>query len=106
MADQRYVLSAEAVRDILSIEEFIRQRDGGARALRVIARLHRAMLSLSTYPGMGRRRESLADAPLSYAVQSWIIFYRAAQGRQHIEIVRVIDGRRDVDALLGRSPPE
>jgi plasmid stabilization system protein ParE len=49
MAQQRYVLSAEAVRDLFDLQSFLTEREGEERALTIIARLHRAMTSLSDY---------------------------------------------------------
>ena len=98
---QRYVLSEEAIRDLAQLQLFLSEREGSDRALAIIARLHRAMTSLSDYPGMGRRRKDLKGSPLVFPVQSWIIFYRANRDRTGIEIVRVIDGRRDIQHLLG-----
>ena len=101
MAQQRYILSPEAISDLLDIEAFLTEREGRDRALTVIARLHRAMTSLSDYPGIGRRRREFRGEPQSYAVQSWIIFYRPNAGRTAVEIIRVIDGRRDLSAIFG-----
>ena len=101
---QRYVLSAEAVRDLFELQAFLSEREGEERALTIIARLHRMMTALSEYPGMGRQRGNLQSSPYSHPVQSWMIFYRPTTDRTAIEIVRIIDGRRDLEALLGRSP--
>jgi plasmid stabilization system protein ParE len=99
-----YILSGEAVRDLSELENFLTDREGRNRALAVLARLHRAMSSIAASPGIGRRRHELVGAPQSFAVQSWIIFYRATADRMGVEIIRVIDGRRDIEALLGRGP--
>lgn len=100
MAQQRYVLSPEAINDLLDLEAFLTEREGRERALSVIARLHRAMTSLSDYPGIGRRRREFKGEPQSYAVQSWIIFYRPNADLTAIEIIRIIDGRRDLSAVF------
>jgi plasmid stabilization system protein ParE len=86
MTQQRYVLSPEAITDLLDLETFLTEREGRERALTVIARLHRAMTSLSDYPGIGRRRKEFGGGPQSYAVQSWIIFYRPNADRTAVEI--------------------
>ena len=99
----QYILSAEAVYDLTDLEAFLTEREGAERALTVLARLHRAMTSLADYPGMGRVRRDLIGRPMCYPVQSWIIFYRPTVERTAIEIVRVIDGRRDIDTVIGRS---
>jgi plasmid stabilization system protein ParE len=95
----RYILSAEAVGDLLELRVFLTEREGEERALTIIARLHRIMTALSEYPG--RQRGDLEGSPYSHPVQSWMIFYRPTTDRTAIEIVRVIDGRRDIRAMLG-----
>jgi plasmid stabilization system protein ParE len=102
MAD--YILSDEALRDLSDLDTFLTAREGSDRALAVIARLHRTMSSIAASPGIGRRRHELAGTPQSFAVQSWIIFYRASADRTTVEIIRVIDGRRDIETILGRGP--
>ena len=98
----RYILSAEAVRDLLELRVFLTEREGEERALTIIARLHRIMTALSEYPGIGRQRGDLEGSPFSHPVQSWMIFYRPTTDRTAIEIVRVVDGRHDIQAMLGR----
>jgi toxin ParE1/3/4 len=99
----RYVLSPEAVRDLVELEEFLTEREGSGRALSVLARLHRAMTSLADYPGMGRLRRDLARQPMCYPVQSWVIFYRPTPERTAIEIIRVLDGRRDLNSIMDNA---
>ncbi len=62
------------------------------------------MTSLANYPGIGRKRPDLLGSPQCFPVQSWIIFYRPMADRMGIEIVRISDGRRDIQTILGRSP--
>lgn len=98
-----YVLSRAALRDLLDLEDFLTNREGRARALSILARLHRAMTSLADYPGMGRKRADLLGSPLCFPMQSWLIFYRPTPERTGIEIVRVIDARRDIETLLAKK---
>jgi toxin ParE1/3/4 len=98
-----YTLSPQAIRDLAELEDFLSEREGEDRALAVIARQHRAMASLTQYPGMGRRRRDLLGAPLAFPVRSWMIFYRPTPDRTGIEIIRVIDGHRDIQLILGWS---
>src|SRR5882672_6463201 len=100
----RYVLSAEAILDLSELQTFLTEREGMERALTIIARLNRSMAALSEYPGIGPQRRGLTGSPHCYPVQSWMIFYRLTTDRTGIEIVRIIDGRRDIQAILGRRP--
>lgn len=96
----QYVLSPEALRDLSELQFFLTERESAERSLTVLARLHRAINSLAEYPGIGRRRDDLVGSPLCFPVSSWLIFYTVRPDRTGIEIVRVLDMRRDINALL------
>jgi len=101
-----YLLSGEALRDLLDLEDFLTNRESRERALSVIGRLHRAMTSIADYPGIGRKRRDLAGSPMCFPVQSWLVFYRPTSDRTGVEIVRIIDARRDIEAILARKKQE
>ena len=54
--------------------------------------------ALARRPGMGRRRPELAADLRSFTIGRCVIFYVAASRR--VEIVRVLHGARDLDALI------
>jgi plasmid stabilization system protein ParE len=55
---------------------------------------------LAKTPGMGHFRSDLAKEPLRFwHVRSYLIIYRSE--KRPIEIVRVLHGARDVQAILG-----
>ncbi len=59
-----------------------------------------AFRKLVQMPGMGHWRGDLAAEPLRFwAVRSYLIIYRSE--KRPIEIVRVLHGARDVQAILG-----
>ena len=61
--------------------------------------LHVAMVRVGEFPHMGRLREDLADEPLRVVVvHRFLIIYRAEN--TPVEIVRVLHGARDVEAVL------
>jgi plasmid stabilization system protein ParE len=99
----QYVLSSEALRDLLDLEDFLTMRESPDRAIAIIARLHRAMTSIADYPGIGRKRRDLAGMPMCFPVQSWLIFYRPTRDRTGVEIIRIIDARRDIATILARK---
>lgn len=99
----QYVLSPEALRDLSELQSFLTERESSERSFIVLARLHRAMSSLADYPGIGRRRDDLTGSPLCFPVSSWLIFYSVRPDRTGIEIARIIDMRRDINALLRRD---
>ena len=61
-----------------------------------------AFHKLAKMPGMGHTRHDLATEPLRFwSVRSFLIIYRGE--RRPIEIVRVLHGARDVQAILGAT---
>ncbi len=76
----RYVLSQEAREDLREIKLYI-AKDSTAAARRVIAQFRQAFRSVAKMPRMGHGRE---DRPET----------------QPLEIVAVLHGRRNIQALL------
>jgi plasmid stabilization system protein ParE len=66
--------------------------------------IFQAFRKLAKTPGMGHFRSDLAAEPLRFwHVRSHLIIYR---GEKHpVEIVRVLHGARDVQAILGEDGP-
>jgi toxin ParE1/3/4 len=63
-----------------------------------------AFRKLAKMPGMGHTRCDLAAEPLRFwSVRSYLIIYRGE--KCPIEIVRVLHGARDVQAILGGTIP-
>lgn len=94
----RYTFTPAAVDDLDEIWEFI--ADDSVRAAdRVIDDIRAAVEALADMPGMGHRREDLADETLRvWPVHSYLIVYRPEQ--RPIEIVRVVSGFRDLFPLF------
>ena len=63
---------------------------------------------LSRYPFAGRERDNILPDLRSIAVDRLLILYQINQSndRQIIEIVRVVDGRRDLNRLFNPEDPE
>jgi toxin ParE1/3/4 len=60
--------------------------------------------NLSRQPGLGRRREELAAGLRSFPVGRYVIFYHQVQ--DCLQIVRVLHGARDVDAVFADPDEE
>ena len=65
-----------------------------------LERIDRKFDELTRFPFIGRERSSLAPGLRSTLVGNYVIFYTA--GTDLITIVRVIDGRRDIDEEFRR----
>ncbi len=70
-----------------------------ARADALLRQLAGTMRTLAGNPLMGRSREDLLPGLRSFAVGSYIIFYRPVE--RGIEVARVLHGARDIPALFG-----
>ena len=67
---------------------------------RIRDEIFNAFDKLAQMPGMGHSRRDLAAEPLRFwPVRSYLIIYRGE--KRPIEIVRVLHGARDVQAILG-----
>jgi antitoxin ParD1/3/4/toxin ParE1/3/4 len=93
-----FVLTPAAEGDIVGILDYIEQ-DNPPAATRVREALVDAMRLLAEHPGIGHTRADLADELVRFwPVFSYLVIYRP--GRNPIEIVRVLHGKRDVRRLL------
>lgn len=88
-------ISASAKADLLEIWAWVAE-DSPAAADRMLDRLYEVAGNLGELPKMGRPREELGEGLRSFVVGSHVVFYRARPDR--LELVRVLHGRRDVDA--------
>jgi plasmid stabilization system protein ParE len=101
----RYVLTAEAQRDITEIRDYLIGQRGLRVARYVLAALVVAFRSLAKQPGMGHRRGDLSSNAdlLFWPVFSYLIVYH--RGSRPLAVVAVLHGKRDVGSLLrGRTP--
>ncbi len=87
----------EAENDLLEIGTFI-ERDNPYAATSFIATIREKCEALVANPNMGRARPELIAGMRSFPVGQYVIFYRP--DRNVLEIVRVLHGARDIDALL------
>ncbi|MEH2305452.1 type II toxin-antitoxin system RelE/ParE family toxin [Nostoc sp.] len=67
-------------------------------ANRLLTLITQKLDNLAQFPSMGRRRDELLTALRSFPIDDYLIFYRPiAEG---IEVVRVVSGYRDLEALF------
>ena len=92
-------VSAKAKQDLLQIFSYVAGRNQAA-ADTIIESIDRKFEQLSRFPFIGRERASLATGLRSIVVRTHLIFYTVE--RERISIVRVIDGRMDVDEEFQR----
>jgi toxin ParE1/3/4 len=92
-------VSDKANKDLLRIFSYFEQRNPTA-AETILRRIDEKFAQLSALPFIGRERPSLAPGLRSVVVGNHLIFYIV--GRDSITIVRVIDGRMDIDEEFRR----
>lgn len=94
----RLLVSPEAEDDIDAIVYRI-AADKPEAALRWLDQLNERMKTLADWPGMGPARDELRVGMRSLPFGNFVVFYRSmADG---VEIVRVLDGRRDLRQIFG-----
>jgi toxin ParE1/3/4 len=101
VAGPRIVFSAEARADLLELESYIAERDGSPRAELILERIDRTIQTLASMPGLGRPRPFLRPGRLVFPSPPWLILYLPLL--EGIQVIRVVDGRRDLPAILDRG---
>jgi toxin ParE1/3/4 len=95
----RIVLSDKAEFDLLRIYRYLNERNPSA-AEALIRRIDANVENLARFPFIGRERSSLAPGLRCLVVGSYLIFYLV--GSDQVTVVRVIDGRMDVEEEFHR----
>lgn len=103
MAGPRVERSSGARRDAARLALWIGRESGVDRAQAVIDRIDRVLAKLARRPTLGRVRVDLDGEPRSFSVPPWLIVYEPLEDREGIHLLRIIDNRRDVAALLGKK---
>ena len=91
------VLRRSADRDLDDIYDWIAADDPVA-AERHVRRIVAAAERLAEFPKSGRARPEISEGARSLVVGRYLVLYRI-EG-EHVEIVRVVHGARDVGGLL------
>ena len=97
-ASKQVVWSLEADRDLLDIWSFLASAASPEVADDQIRKIVRACEPLSDQPLLGRMRDELVPGLRSKIAYPHVIFYRVTTAA--VEIVRVFDGRRDLDDIF------
>jgi len=98
-----YFLSPQAVRDLTDINDFL-FAGNPATAETFLDQISQKFERLAQFPQMGRRRDELSTSLRSFPFQLYLIFYREIEGG--VEIVRIINGYRDLEALFAEQDAE
>lgn len=79
--------------------------DNPAAAERIVAAIQERIETLAKYPRMGRRRPDIRSSMRILVKAPYLILYNTEPDTDHgaikvVNIVRVVDGRRNLKALL------
>jgi plasmid stabilization system protein ParE len=92
------VRSNEALSDIEAIWRYLLEIDESL-AERFLDRIENTILSLIEFPERGGLRAYIGMGVRGLLVSPWLVLYRANRATVSVEIVRVIDARRDMTGL-------
>ncbi len=97
-------LTADAVRDLEEIDDWISRHDSPAKAAHVAASIEATIATLKRFPERGRHPEELLALGIreyreTYFKPYRIIYYVEGKG---VYVTLIADGRRDMRALLSR----
>lgn len=93
----KIIFSEEADSDLLHIHTYLAVQNRAA-ALTLANLFNSKIENLAHFPFIGRERPIFARGPRSIVAENYVIFYRV----ERILIVRILDGRRDIDAEFQR----
>lgn len=90
--------SPEALADIDHLWDYYVQAAGRGTADRILREIAKAVAVVDDFPLAGRARDEIRPGLRSLAAAPQIIFYRLKDDRP--EIVRVLDGRQDIEEIF------
>ena len=95
----RLIWSPEAEADLLAIWQWGARRFSADIADKHLRDIASAANNLCDFPETGRARDDLLPGLRTVVVFPTVIFYRLVPGS--VEIVRIVDGRRNIAAMFG-----
>lgn len=98
-ANWRVERSRAAKADLFEIWSYIAAHDLNA-ADRWLQRMDAAINRLTAFPGLGSTRHELPDGILAFSLKPYMLLYAQHPDEQLVQIVRVIDARRDFSSLF------
>jgi toxin ParE1/3/4 len=95
----KIIVSDEADNDLLQIFSYLNQRSSQATQS-ILDDINRCFVNLASLPLRGSPRPDLGRDVRSVIVSPYLIFYAAR--RDHVTILRVLHGSRDIEAEFRR----
>jgi toxin ParE1/3/4 len=101
-ADLSIGWSSDAEEDLFQIWAYLARRGSRAVADRVVRDIELNCRRLQAWPQSGRDRGDILPGMRSIPSSPYVVFYVVRTGR--IEVIRVLHGRRDVEAIFDETP--
>ena len=95
------VWSPEAETDLIDIWHYGASEHSPGDADQHLREIHTACARLADWPNSGRARPEVARGLRSVSLPPHVVFYRVTSSA--IEVVRVLHGRRDVEAIFAED---
>jgi toxin ParE1/3/4 len=95
------IWSPEAETDLTDIWNYYRDVAGQQMAGSRVRAISEACLLLEEHPLIGRARDEVRPGLRSVLVSPHVVFYRISN--ETAQIVRILDGRRDIEDTFGES---
>lgn len=89
----------KAIEDLYEIWLYLAEH-GEELADRWVDRIDEGVNRLAEYPKAGASRRNLADDLRIWPVMPYLIVYRLDETAQAVDVLRIVDGRRDIGKLL------
>ena len=93
--------SPEALSDIDQLWDYYAKVAGRATADKILREIGKVVATITDHPLAGRSRDELRPGLRSLSTYPHIVFYRLQEDRP--EIVRVLDGRLDIDEIFSEE---
>jgi toxin ParE1/3/4 len=94
----QFRLTQPAITDIEEIADYIAHQSGLKKSEDFLSRLESKFSNIVAFPQIGRKRDKILLGMRSISMDSYLIFYVLLG--EDIEILRVVSGYRDLDALF------
>jgi plasmid stabilization system protein ParE len=96
----KVLFSLEAQDDLFALQTYIADQSGRARAEVVVDRVLATVQTIASMPAMGGWRAFLSRGALAFSVPPWLVIYRPLPDLDGIEVIRVVDSRRDLGKIF------
>lgn len=100
----QFRLTQPAMRDIQEITDYLAQKSGFSQSETFIQKMNAQFARIVQFPRSGKPRNDLLPGSRMVSIDRYLIFYISIG--EDIEILRVVNGYRDLSALFPETPTD